>query len=172
MRLPYARITAPGLMITLSIIIVAAIFVSMVVEASDGARLTCFAVAMATFSVFLIIVPFDPLLKLRRRSPNSSASDHTGDAPRGFQVGVAQMMGLIMSAAIISWFAVLLGPIVSSVLHRPTNAEMAERLGHDAVNWKRKADENPSLAKEYLRLADKSMQAADRLYRMSKGIKP
>jgi len=143
-----------------------------VVEVSDATRLACFAVVVASFFVYLIILPSDPLFIRRKRSPNGSVSELTGDVPHGFQIGVAKLMGLVMSAASISWFAVLLSQIAWGIYHQPTNAEMAGGLRHDAAKWKQLADENPSLAKEYLRLADKSNQAADRRYRMSKGIKP
>jgi hypothetical protein len=64
--------------------------------------------------------------------------------------------------AVICWVSVMLVPVWWGIIHRPTDAELAARLRLDAAYWTRLAAENPALAKEYLRLADRSTLAARR----------
>jgi hypothetical protein len=143
-------------MIALWLIIVAATCLPRVAELSDATLVICCGVEIASFLIFLLILPFDPLFAPRKQSPNELGSDPSGNAPQRFQFRVAQLIGVVAASALICWFAALLGPLIWGIYHPPTNAEMAERFRRDAARWYQLAADNPSLAPEYLRLADKS----------------
>jgi hypothetical protein len=82
---------------------------------------------------------------------------------------------LILAMAILAtmcWFAVMVVPLWWEAFHGPTDAEMAERFRLDAARWSRLAAENPGLAKEYQRLAERSIRAAERRERRAKVSRP
>jgi hypothetical protein len=172
MKKPHVRITVPGLMLALALISSVAGLVPHFAELGETAMLTCGAIALGSFFILLILLPFDPLLTKRRWRTSDSIAENASNAPIWPRVSLVQVMGFVAAAAIISWYGSVLGPIVWRLYHPPTNAEMAEQHRHEAVRWQRLGAEHPSLAKEYLRLAEKSSQAAERRDRMAKGSKP
>jgi hypothetical protein len=63
----------------------------------------------------------------------------------------------------------MFAPLWWAAFHDPTDAEMARRFRRDAAGWTRLATENPTLAKEYSKLADRSIRSADRREQRAKG---
>jgi hypothetical protein len=144
----------------------------MVVELSDTTLLVCGAVGLVWGFVFLILVPFDPLLTARKRGQVGSNSARADEYTRRFQFGIAQMIGLVASAAVISLFSSFLFSVVWSIHRQPTDSEMAEHFRQEAAKWTRLAAEFPLRAKEYLRNAEKSSQTAERFDLKSKAMNP
>jgi hypothetical protein len=128
--------------------------------------------ALAAPVLFLVVVLADVLSIGWRRGERGLRPTGTTASSRRPRFTMLQLMVAIAIVTVMCWFAAMLGPIWWGAFHQPTYAELAARLRDDSAQWERLATENPSLGKEYRRLAEKSRRAADRLDRRTREIPP
>jgi hypothetical protein len=79
------------------------------------------------------------------------------------QFAMWRLMAAVAVVAVMCGLATLLGSLWWRAFRRPTRAEVAASLRLESGHWERLAIENPSLSKEYRRIAERSRIAADRL---------
>jgi hypothetical protein len=173
MRLPCVKFTINRALLTLAILS-AALPALLIERVSPEGWLpwVLAAAGLASPILFLVyvvaeVLTYDP----RRGKHGHQAVSNTMPLPRP-HFTVLQLMISMAIMAVICWFLVLLVPLWSAAFHRPTDTEMAARFGLDAAHWTQLAAENPPLAKEYLRLAQRYILAAERRERRARRSEP
>jgi hypothetical protein len=130
--------------------------------------------AVGIGSAFLLLgIDLSEVLSIRLRPGQSKQlAMGTVAASSGPQFTLFQMMLAIAIVSVMCWFAAMLVPLWSATFHDPTDAEMARRFRRDAARWTRLASENPTLAKEYSKLAKTSIRSAVRSEQRAKRSPP
>jgi hypothetical protein len=81
------------------------------------------------------------------------------------QFALWRLMAAVAVVGVMCGLATFLGSLWWRAFHQPSRAEVAASLRLESDHWERLAKENPSLSKEFRRLAEQSRRAADRLDR-------
>ena len=169
MRLPLVKVTIQRAL--LAVAIISGVLSGLLIERvpPDGwMTWGLVSAGLASPILFLVYLLAAVLTYGWRRRADVSQTIGTIGLQHRPRVTVLQLMTGMAVVAVICWVAVMLAPVWWGIFHRPTDAEIAARLRLDAAHWTRLAAENPSLAKEYLRLADHSTLAAERRERRAK----
>ena len=155
------------LLVAASVAVLAGLFIGRVTPGSPTVWVLCAVVFTSSFFCVLVVL----LLVLsggRRPDDHRARRMGTSAFARLPQFRLWRLMAAIAIVAGVCWFATFLRPAWSWAFHRPTNAEVAASLRVESEHWERLATENPSLSREYRRLAEQSRRAAERFDRRSK----
>jgi hypothetical protein len=173
MRLPRVKLTVNRSI--LAVAIVSGILPGLLIErVSLGGWLSwvLVTVGLASPVLFLAYLLSGVLTHDWQRGERGQRAKRTIAPTHRPQFTVLQLLTAMAIVTVICWVSIMLFPVWWGLFHQPSNAEMAAELRLDAAHWTRLAIENPSLAKEYLRLADRSIMAAERFERRAKASVP
>jgi hypothetical protein len=172
MRLPRVKFKVKQVLCAMAIISLLPGFISARVTPENWPPWVILTVVCASPSLWMVCVLAEilsPEWRRKEQGPLASSAVVSSRCPR---FTVLQLMLAMAAVTLMCWFAAMLAPFWWRAFHMPTNAEIAEGLRLDAAHWTRLAADNPGLAKDYQRLADRLIRSADRLERRAKGNPP